>query len=63
MFFKGWSICGAIQVDLDSDIVTLFIIIVTTVKLGSAVPWLLAFPGQSSPNFPCVTLGQKRDII
>ena len=22
-------------------------------RLGSAVLWLLAFPGESSPNFPC----------
>ena len=30
-----------------------------TPKLGSAVLWLLAFPGESSQNFPCIALGQE----
>ena len=32
-------------------------------KLGSVVLWLLAFPGESSPNFQCIALGQKKIII
>ena len=28
--------------------------------LGSAILWLLAFPGESSPTFPCNALGQKK---
>ena len=28
----------------------------TKKKLGSAVLWLLAFPGESSPNFLCLAL-------
>ena len=29
-------------------------------KLGSAVLWLLAFPGgEASPKFQCITLGQE----
>ena len=30
-----------------------------TKKLGSAVLWLLVFPGESSPNFPCIALGTR----
>ena len=30
-----------------------------TKKLGSAVLWLLAFLVDSSPNFPCIALGQE----
>ena len=29
-------------------------------KLGSAVLWLFTFPGESSPKFPCIALGQER---
>ena len=33
-------------------------------KLGSAVPlWLLDFPRDSSPNFPCIALGQESYLI
>ena len=32
-------------------------------KKGSAVLWLLAFPGESSPNFLCVALGQESYLI
>ena len=33
-------------------------------KLGSAVLWLLAFPGESSQNFfPCISLGQEHYLI
>ena len=31
--------------------------------LGSAVLWLLAFPGESSPNFLCISLGQESILI
>ena len=27
--------------------------------LGSAILWLLTFPGESSPNFPCIALGYR----
>ena len=29
-------------------------------ELGSAVLWLLAFPGEGSRNFQCISLGQER---
>ena len=29
----------------------------------SALLWLLAFPGESNLNFPCIALGQERYII
>ena len=32
-------------------------------KLGSAVLWLLAFPDGSSPNVPCIALGQDSYVI
>ena len=32
-------------------------------NLGSAVLWLLDFPGESSPNFPCIALGQNKVIL
>ena len=31
--------------------------------LGGAVLWLLAFPGESSPIFPCIALGQESYLI
>ena len=33
-----------------------------TTTLGSAVLWLLAFPGESSPTFPGIALGQKKKL-
>ena len=32
-------------------------------KMGRAVRWLLAFPGESSPKFQCIALGQENYII
>ena len=32
-------------------------------KMSSAILWLLAFPGESSPNFPCMALGQENYLI
>ena len=31
--------------------------------LGSAVLWLLAFPGESCPNFLCITLGKDSYVM
>ena len=31
--------------------------------MGSAVLWLLAFPGESNPNFLCIALGKESDLI
>ena len=32
-------------------------------KLGNAILWLLTFSGESSPNFPCIVLGQESYLI
>ena len=31
-----------------------------SIKLGSAVQWLLAFSGENSPDFPCIAIGLKK---
>ena len=32
-------------------------------RMGSAILWLLAFPEESSLNFPCTILGQENYLI
>ena len=32
-------------------------------RLGSTVLWLIAFPGENSPNFSCIALGQESYLI